>query len=316
MEEDIQLPTSHNFKNLTGLVFGKLTVIKYNGKAGKNKNSMWLCKCECGNEKSIRTSHLTSNLVISCGCYGKTRGIKHNKHKTPEYRAWIGMKQRCYNQKFSKYHLYGGKGITVCDRWLESFENFYEDMGDRPKDKTSLDRINSDLGYSKENCRWATDIEQSNNTNRNVFITFNGKTQTITQWAHELNISANTLSGRLSKGWTVERSLTTPIQKRPTIIYDGIELTYKEWANKLGFDEWTIPTRLKLGWTIERALTTPLLEIKKYKYNNEEFTLKEWSEKIGISIETIQSRLSNGWDFEKIVTTPIQIQFSRKGTNE
>lgn len=149
-----------------GSVVGRLTVIKIVDKA-KNGSNIWLCQCCCGNTKEVISSSLNSGLVQSCGClYNEVSGkqaTSHGKTGTKEYIAWTAMKQRCYYEKHDFYANYGGRGIQVCNRWLESFENFYEDMGEAP-DGMSLDRVDVDSDYCKENCRWATNSVQGYNT--------------------------------------------------------------------------------------------------------------------------------------------------------
>ena len=130
----------------------------------------------------------------------------HKMCGTKTYKSWVGMKQRCLNKNNSRYKDYGGRGIKICPEWL-NFESFYKDMGERPENKT-LDRIKNNLGYSKSNCKWSTPKEQCNNRKNNVFLTYKGKTQTITQWADELNIEYKTLFMRLKRGWSVKRALT------------------------------------------------------------------------------------------------------------
>ncbi len=134
--------------------------------------------------------------------------LKHGKWQSSEYNTWHRMIQRTTNPNDTRYDRYGGRGITVCERW-RSFENFYADMGDKPSVGMSIERINNDLGYFPENCKWATSKEQSNNTCRNHLITFEGRTQTITQWAREKGIKPVTLNSRFRNGWSVERALTT-----------------------------------------------------------------------------------------------------------
>ena len=134
---------------------------------------------------------------------------KHGMYKTAEYMTWQGIKRRCYTKGFKQYADYGGRGITVCDRWMK-FENFLGDMGKRPVGM-SLDRIDNNKGYSKENCRWATEFEQKRNTRRNRWITFNGETKCLQDWADGIGIKANTLINRLNRSnWPLEKALTTP----------------------------------------------------------------------------------------------------------
>ena len=123
------------------------------------------------------------------------------------------MIARCCNRNARNYHLYGGRGVTVCERWRENFANFLRDMGERPKGCT-LDRIDNSRGYEPSNCRWATYEEQANNTRSNRVLVFNGKTQTMTQWEREIGFPKRLIHDRLKRGWTVERALSEPVQEK------------------------------------------------------------------------------------------------------
>lgn len=133
--------------------------------------------------------------------------------RSPEYIIWQQMKKRCFNASNPAYHNYGGRGIVVCARWRNDFAAFLDDMGKRPSEQHSLDRINNDGNYEPGNCRWATGKEQMNNCRINVFVEFNGKTQTLVQWARELGLPDYLPSARLRHGWTVERALTSPVRR-------------------------------------------------------------------------------------------------------
>ena len=204
--------------DLVGQKFGRLTVIKRMGN-DKYRNSRWLCLCECGKEKIIRGSHLKSGDIKSCGCLQKEELIKRSTthgHKSEgrvpkTYMAWCNMIQRCTNSKHKHYQDYGGRGIKVCKRWIK-FENFLEDMG-IPKKGLTLDRIDNSKGYCKSNCRWATRKEQQRNTRRNHMISYNGKTQCMSEWAEQTGISASAILWRLNHGWSIEKALTTPVKK-------------------------------------------------------------------------------------------------------
>lgn len=135
------------------------------------------------------------------------RNTTHGLSHLPEYDLWCGMKQRCYYKKHKSYHRYGGKGIKVCERWMD-FENFYKDMGNKPKDK-SLNRIDNTKDYSPDNCEWSTYGEQMRNMSRNNNITFNGKTMCVTDWAKEIGLKYWTLRMRLDRGWSIEKALTS-----------------------------------------------------------------------------------------------------------
>lgn len=151
--------------DLTGRKFRMLTVISLSGirvSSGGQRRREWLCKCECGNEKPISGPCLLSGKTVSCGCYRRTRGIKHGMEQTPEYAVWLSMKQRCLDPKNKKYAGYGGRGIRVCDRWLD-FANFIADMGRRPPGRMTIERLDNERGYEPGNCKWATYGEQSKN---------------------------------------------------------------------------------------------------------------------------------------------------------
>lgn len=181
---------------LTGLRFGRLLVTK---QAGTKKNRpLWECLCDCGKVVFHAAGELRNGHSASCGCLSaeltKTRGIKHGNAArsgcTPEYDAWMNMKARCYDIDGKQYQNYGGRGIIVCDRWLESFANFLEDMGQRPSNKHSLDRFPDINGsYFKENCRWATREEQDLGKTSNKWLEYNGEKLLISHWAKRLKCS-------------------------------------------------------------------------------------------------------------------------------
>ena len=135
---------------------------------------------------------------------------RHGLANIPEYNSWCNMKRRCHSKSHPRYKEWGGKGVTVCEEWLHDFKKFYEDMGPRPSKSHSIDRIDGTMGYSKENCRWATKKEQSENRPTWVhIIEFNGERKTITEWAKVVGIARKSLYGRLESGWSVEEALTT-----------------------------------------------------------------------------------------------------------
>jgi hypothetical protein len=207
------------FKDLTGLQFERLTVINKSYKRSKNRQIYWNCVCSCGTLRCVRADQLTRGIAQSCGCkqrefavlLGKSR-LKHGKRNSKEYGIWCSIKARCFNTNNHAYKNYGGRGISMCRRWL-NFNNFLKDMGKCPVGY-SIDRIDVNGNYTAENCRWATPKEQSRNTRFNVLITHNGKSQCIAAWAEELNIPYKLLYQRIRRGLTIEETLTTPVRKR------------------------------------------------------------------------------------------------------
>lgn len=205
------------FIDLTGKTFGRLTVKRKDANNGDGR-VLWLCACSCGSTKSVSGQQLRAGKTKSCGCYAResaaSRLKTHGMIKTSEYRSWAHAKERCYQIGARNYNRYGGRGIRVCDRWRNSFENFYSDMGPKPTIKHTLDRIDNDRGYSPSNCRWATHKEQNNNKRTNRNITHGGETKTLTQWASSVGINRETLTSRLTAGWPVQDALTTPVDKK------------------------------------------------------------------------------------------------------
>lgn len=201
------------FVDRTGHTFGRLTAVERVENAPCNQAS-WRCECKCGKIVIVRGCNLNSGIVKSCGCSRIIHGCATRGGRTPEFDAWCRIQERCYNKNNDGYALYGGRGISVCERWRSSFEPFLDDMGKRPSSKHSIDRINNDGNYEPGNCRWATKVEQSNNRRTTVWIEAAGKVRTQTQWSRWLGGSPGLVSGRLSWGWTEEQATQTPVGGR------------------------------------------------------------------------------------------------------
>lgn len=201
-----------------GQIFGRWTVISFSRHyfPGSHPRTSCTVKCQCGTVRTILAMGLLKGTSKSCGCLQKelaaSKKRKHDLSYSPEYAIWKAMKSRCYRVKDCHFKNYGARGIYVCDRWKNSFENFYADMGLRPSPEHSIDRKNNDQPYSPENCRWATEEQQNNNKRTSRLLTFNGRTQTLTQWAYELGFSKSGFRRRLVSGWSVEEILTLPHQ--------------------------------------------------------------------------------------------------------
>lgn len=207
--------------DITGEKYNMLTAVRTSYKKNPKSSYYWWFKCDCGNEKEILKSYVIKGTVKSCGCLAKRKSAQrakktfttHSQTKTETYVVWQNMKSRCSNPKSISYENYGSRGISVCDRWQE-FENFIEDMGLRPPNR-SLDRIDNDKGYFKENCRWVTVQQQSNNKRNNFLIEWCGKKLNCREWEKETGITASVIRERIKKyNWTIEKSLTTKIKER------------------------------------------------------------------------------------------------------
>ena len=194
--------------NIIGNVYGRWTVLGFSGKRGpQGKTPYWLCRCECGTIRDVAYPVLTSKIrpSRSCGCLIREitskRSKTHGMRSSREYVCWTSMKDRCYNRRSPNFADYGGRGISVCDRWRVSFENFYTDMGQRPYGHT-LGRINNNDSYFKENCRWETITQQNRNKRSTILITYNEESLIVPDWSIRLNVPKQTIYARFYKGWS------------------------------------------------------------------------------------------------------------------
>jgi hypothetical protein len=194
--------------NLSGRKFGLLTVI---GFAGYRRSAYWLCRCECGNEKAVAAHNLTRGHHASCGC-GMQFRVESPVESQPEFDSYSAMIDRCHNPNSKSWGRYGGRGITVCEKWRQGFWFFVDDMGPRPSPLHSLDRFPDRNGnYEPGNVRWATPKQQQRNRNVTWEVEFRGGTKPLSEWAELLGLNYRTVQARIWKrGWTVEQALTTP----------------------------------------------------------------------------------------------------------
>ena len=203
-----------NFIDITGKKYGRLTVLSHNGHIGEV--IAWDCKCDCGNSLRVIGKALKNGNTKSCGCLASETVIRRNESNathgmtgSPTYISWDSMKQRCTNANHKSFAHYSD--FKICDRWLNSFENFLEDMGIRPRGMT-LDRIDTNGNYEPDNCRWSTATEQGQNRNSNRVITYKGKTQVCIQWSRDFGIPDKTFLYRLKKGWSMEDALNVEVK--------------------------------------------------------------------------------------------------------
>lgn len=193
-------------KTMLGKRFGRLTVIEFAG-ITKWRKSSWICRCDCGTiTPPITGDALRGGRTQSCGCLKSEKTIERNtKHglcNTRIHRIWAGMHDRCYNHNSPKYHRYGGRGISVCDEWLNNIEAFYDwAMENGYRDDLTIDRIDNDGNYCPENCRWATNEEQCNNRGHNIIAEVDGEIKTLAQLSKESGIKYRTIHARYNRGW-------------------------------------------------------------------------------------------------------------------
>jgi hypothetical protein len=214
--------------DLAGRRFGNLVAIRYIPGTKSTRKAKWLCRCDCGQERENGTNDLLTGRIQSCGCTKHEKiGAKKRTHGhsvgagvSRTFRIWTNMKTRCFNPKGSSYAHYGARGITVCEEWRGSFEQFLADMGEAPA-RMSLDRIDTNGPYSKANCRWATQQQQMSNTRATRLIPCDGELMPMSEAARRKGIKPATVHARLKQGWSVERALSEPV--RTTTAEHGIE---------------------------------------------------------------------------------------------
>ena len=208
-------------QDLTGQRFGRLVVKKFD--CLKNGSYYWICKCDCGNEKSIGSCHFKYGKTSSCGCYNREivskRSTKHHLTKTRLFKVWRGMIDRCYYKSQKYYKHYGGRGITICDEWKNNFISFYNWAikngydSQAKRGQCTIDRIDNDKGYYPENCRWVDIKTQLNNTSVTKRIFYKNKFMTLYEISKICGIKKNIIYARLYRGWSIERATTQKVKE-------------------------------------------------------------------------------------------------------
>lgn len=320
------------FRDITGQKFNRLTAVSFIER--RNRHSYWLFKCDCGKDHITSMNSVTMNNSKSCGCLkiekDKVNHKKHGMTNTKEFRTWSGMKSRCYNPKLSNSNKknYYDKGIKVCDRWIDSFENFYSDMGKAPTPNHSIDRIDVNGDYTPDNCRWATQKEQCRNKGNNVLYTINGVKKTLIEWCEDLGVSYENASQRILRlKWPIERALEIEsdykyqrkIAGKHKVIFlevDGVSKSLNHWCSELNLKPNKVYARvMALGWNHKQALELSpppeKLFIGKYtqfvEYKGEKVALNVLAKRHGHTTRNIKHRIEKmGWDIEKALSTPLK----------
>lgn len=219
-----QDPTHNHplFKDISGQRFKRLLVLNQAG-TDKEGKAVWNCICDCGKPVVVMGRYLRRGLTTSCGCLGRENCLKSrtthgftagdfSRNRPREYQTWCGMTERCENPKSKAFKSYGGRGIKICERWRNSFENFFSDMGPCPE-KFSIDRINNDGNYEPKNCRWASVHQQTRNRRSTINVTLFGKTQCLTDWANELGVGVIIINYKRRKGMTPTEAVMSVASK-------------------------------------------------------------------------------------------------------
>lgn len=303
--------------NLSGQKYGMLTVLSMCEERTASGKVKWNVVCDCGTHKAINGSHLVNGWVKSCGCTRADNVRKkcqtHGMAGTREHRIWVGMKQRCFNEKNPNYHQYGGRGITTGDRWKDSFENFYADLGPAPTELHTLERRDVDGIYEPNNCYWATRAEQANNTRGNALVEYKGKTHTMAELSKMPEVVENGISYQILYtrivyyNYSVEQAVTTPVieQMRHDITYEGKTLPLTEWARIKNINPNVLRNRISIcNWPLEEALGDKERKIRKgrepkqIEFNGVSKSLKEWCTDLDLGYNVIRDRILKGMLFE------------------
>lgn len=209
-------------QDLSGQRFGHLVVLEFDHKDTKSRKRFWKCKCDCGKNCIVYQNHLKSGHTKSCGCLHSTKNInvthgccRRTVPKKRIYKIWIGMKNRCFNKNNQAYNKYGGRGITVCEEWLD-FSKFKEwSFKHGYSDNLTIDRIDVNGNYCPENCRWVNEIIQANNRRSSIYLTVDNETHTISEWTKIYNLPRGLISSRINKlGWDIKKAITTPLKRK------------------------------------------------------------------------------------------------------
>lgn len=237
--------------------------------------------------------------------HGDTR---YEGYRAPEYTSWVQMIQRCYNPRAGGYERYGGRGITVCDRWHNSYAAFLQDMGRKPGPSYSIERVNNDGNYEPSNCVWATKKQQGRNRSSNNLIRVGRKQKCITDWAADAGCYPSAIAGRLHRGWSPEEATSLPPKPMPPFLVTvcGVTKNVTAWSKQSGIPVMTLRHRILTGWSPEDAISVPpgdrgtgrkasLL----YTIGGVTKPLLHWARERGIGQSTLYARLEDGWGFER-----------------
>jgi hypothetical protein len=310
------------FNSIQGKRFGKLTVLELTSDLCLFKGTVWNCLCDCGENFLSTTVSLISKQDTDCGCSARNKIDESESTQTPEHKEWRDMINRCYDENHEKFRFYGGKGITVCDRWRKSFENFLEDMGPMCSKEMTLRRGNSRKQYAPNSCRWCP-----NDSNKPAFVEkkyeYNGKQYTIAELtnlpeAKKSNLRTSTIYTRIEKlNWTIERAISisnngAPRKSNLIVKYNGVSKSIAEWAKELDIECSKLYRRLvRSNFDLKSSIEYLQNSIKtrekasQYTHNGITKTITEWAKEYKMAYAKLYHRLVQArWSFDRSVNTP------------
>lgn len=302
-------------QDLTGKRFGRLVAMKVDNSGRRRR---WECLCDCGKTTMVEASLLNCGRTRSCGClsvdHASSMNASHGMTGTKIYKAWKGIKKRCFNQSEKAYKNYGGRGITLCDEWVDDFPAFYAYIGDPPTDRHTVGRIDNEGDYRPGNVRWETYAEQNSNKRNNKVYEYKGSSYHLDELVAMSGVSWSTMASRLiTLGWPVDKAVETPAggnEKDPMVEYQGIEWTIGALSKHLNIDYYLLRRRIISGMTVEDAISKPIKKTKVgqlYTFNGQSRTITKWAKLANIGIATVHKRMSkHGWNFERAITTPVR----------
>lgn len=313
-------------KNWLGQRVGRLLVLEKLASIRRGA-IRWKVKCDCGKERAVDSAHLAVSLTgkynvePSCGCawreklskMRKSHGFTSNGKVRSEYSTWRTMFARCENPNCASFPRYGGRKerpIRVCERWQESFENFIADMGEKPepKRKYSIERRDNDGDYCPENCYWATALEQNRNRSNNFKITHNGVTKILLDWANELGVAPGVLAGRIKRGWSLEKALSSDRHNEKPMTMNGETMSITKWCQRYGVSIQVVSGRLKQGWSFIDALTKSKYAGKRAMFatmDGETKSIRDWAIQYNVPLQRVRLRVKMGWSISDALKLPV-----------
>lgn len=315
------VPIPANFQSpiLTGKTFGRLHVAWYAGRDPKFAEPLWLCMCQCGRTTTVSGRKIVSGNTKSCGCLrDELKWDVPVRLRSVRYSVWQKIKDRCLNPKDISYPNYGGRGITICQRWRESYDEFCNDMEPRPSMKYSIDRVDNDDGYHcgkcdeckqngwPANCRWATRLEQNRNTRKVRWLHIGEECKRFVEWLEHYGVERQTFKERIKRGWTMMEAIGAAAPPMDTkghrsefVCINGRTLRISQWRRRFNVTKNAFNGRIAKGFTLKQALGIEPPPTGKWRHSFIEIDgvkmkPRQWATKLNVNYRTYRSRIARG----------------------